>query len=168
MLSHSPPLCLYIHRKNQCMKSLHECIPCHWLHAMLQYQFSLDCDWLQPYIPHSLTHAALILADHVDFWEEDAFRLPNGLYRQRYLTEFLKGGCAANQKMKPRFRELLKEYVALAENNGTVRPRPGDQPFQITRRHSVQIAVADVRMWLDSESVIGPHLFAGQKRLRNC
>jgi hypothetical protein len=134
---------------------------------MLRYQFSLECNWLQPYIPHSLTHAAIILADHIDFWEEEAFRSTEGLYRPRELTDFIQSGCAADKRLKPRFKELLEEYIDLAtSSSGNIRPRPGDQPFQITRRHNVQIAIADVRMWLDSQGYFHEFPAVGQKRPR--
>ena len=128
--------------------------------------FSFERDWLQPYIPHSLTHAASILADHVDFWEEETFRSTDGWYRPRLLTTFLNDGLAADKKMETRFRELLEEYIALATSKGTVRARPGDQSFQITRRHSVQIAIADVRLWLDVRRMPTPGL-VGRKRARD-
>jgi hypothetical protein len=125
----------------------------------MQLQYSFERDWLQPYVPHSLSHAALILADHIDFWEEDQFRTPDGLYRPRQLSDFISNGHAANRTREVQFRALLQEYISLATESCTVQTRPSDLPFHITRRHNVQIAIADARMWLEvnghSTAVVG-------------
>ena len=73
----------------------------------MHYRFSMDCDWLQPYLPHSLTHAAAIIADHVDFWEEETFKTPDGLYRPRHLSDFISNGFAADKGKKIHFKGQL-------------------------------------------------------------
>ena len=125
----------------------------------------LEPAWLQQYIPHSMAHAAHVLADHVDFWEEETFRSADGYYRPRHLSAFLDNGQAADKRLETRFKELLEEYIALATSKGTVRSRPGDQPFQISRRHSVLIAIADLRTWLDVRN-FPVAAEVGQKRVR--
>lgn len=114
----------------------------------MHYQYSLDSDWLQPYLPHSLTHSASIIADHVDFWEEDKYRTPDGLYRPRYLSDFINNGHVADKRKKDDFVNLLEEYISLAMT--TLRPSPGEEPFHITRRLNVHIAISDARMWIDA------------------
>ena len=128
----------------------------------MHYRFSMDCDWLQPYLPHSLTHAAAIIADHVDFWEEETFKTPDGLYRPRHLSDFISNGFAADKGKKIHFKGLLEEYISLASK--TMRSTPGEQPFHITRRLNVNIAIADARMWLDELSPVD--IAVGSKRPR--
>ena len=111
-----------------------------------------DSWWLQPYVPHSLTQAALILADHVDFWEEEAFR-NDGWYRPRELTDFIATGSAADVRLKHRFRQLLEQYMELALQSNTV-SHTADQDFHAVRRCNVQIAISNIRMWLDSEGMV--------------
>ena len=129
----------------------------------MHYRFALDHDWLQPYLPHSLTHSAAIIADHVDFWEEERFKTPDGFYRPRILSDFISNGFAADTGKKFHFKSLLEEYISLASE--TLRPAPGEQPFHITRRLNVNIAIADARMWLDELSPVD--VAVGSKRPRD-
>jgi len=130
--------------------------------ASMHYRFSMDRDWLQPYLPHSLSHAAAIIADHVDYWEEEQFKTKEGLYRPRYLSDFISNGFAADTGKKFHFKSLLEEYISLASE--TLRPTPGEDAFHITRRLNVHIAIADARMWLDELSPVD--VAVGSKRPR--
>ena len=117
---------------------------------------------MQPYLPHSLTHSAAIIADHVDFWEEEKFKTPDGYYRPRHLSDFISNGFAADTGKKFHFKSLLEEYISLASS--TLHPTPGEDPLHITRRLNVHVAIADARMWLDELSPVD--IAVGSKRPR--
>ena len=129
-----------------------------------------ETPWLQPYIPHSINHSAYILADHVDFWEEDTFRDPEtGWYRPRELTAFLENGSAADRRLKPRFRQLLEVYMELALQSfdHSAGDRFTEIPgFHDARRCNVQIAVTNIRNWFLEDADTDEEARPGRKRQR--
>ncbi len=70
--------------------------------------------WLKPYLHRDVTDACRLLAEYVDFVDEDAFRLPCGAWRARELTEFIEAGFIADRAREPRLREIVHAYVDLA------------------------------------------------------
>ncbi len=102
---------------------------------------SEDCDarWLRPYVPFSVLRAADVLADHVDFWEEEAFRV-HGRWRKRELTDFIRAGLTADKRMDDRFRQLLSEYVELSLQ---CPPKNDDE----ARQTAVRVAILEARRW---------------------
>jgi hypothetical protein len=132
-----------------------------------QNQHFIQNWWLQPYIPHSINHSAYILADHVDFWEEETFRDPNGWYRPRELTTFLENGSAADKRLKPRFRELLELYIELAQRSFASSDPFTDIPgFHDARRCNVQIAITNIRNWFLEDADTDEEVRPGRKRPR--
>jgi hypothetical protein len=83
--------------------------------------------------------AADVLADHVDFWEEEAFRV-NGKYRERLLTDFIRSGDSADREKQTQFKQLLTEYVELSTK------KKGDA----TRQKALNVAVVEIKKWLRS------------------
>jgi hypothetical protein len=69
--------------------------------------------WLSPYLPAHVTAACKIIAEHVDFLEEDAYRLPDGAWRTRELTLFIDAGSIADRGLEQRLRDLLHAYLLL-------------------------------------------------------
>ena len=132
------------------------------------FESSVQHWWLQPYIPHSINHSAYILADHVDFWEEDTFRSSDGWYRPRELTTFLENGSAADRRMKPRFRQLLETYMDLAVQSFTLGSDAfvGISGFQDTRRCNVHIAITNIRNWFLEDDDTDEEARPGRKRQR--
>lgn len=72
-------------------------------------------NWLKPYLRADVSDACRVLAEHVDFVDEDAFRLPCGAWRVRELTLFIEAGLMADRSKEHRLRELVAAYVALAQ-----------------------------------------------------
>jgi hypothetical protein len=97
-----------------------------------------DAQWLSPYAPIPVLRAADVLADHVDFWEEEAFRV-RGQWRKRELTDFIRSGMTADRKMGDRFKRLLLEYVELSLQH----PPKHDR----VRQKALSVAVTEARRW---------------------
>ena len=95
--------------------------------------------WLKPYLPAALTQAFRVLAHHVDFAEEEAFRLPDGRWRSRDLTRFIEAGSLADSEKEPLLREIVAEYVDLVH-----KVKEEDMAEQ---KHVVD-AISTVRSWL--------------------
>ena len=95
--------------------------------------------WLKPYVPTPVLRAADVLADHVDFWEEEAFRV-NGAWRERQLTDFIRRGGAADETQSARFKQLLMEYTELSARHP---PSKGER----ARQRALAVAVAEVKRW---------------------
>jgi len=100
--------------------------------------------WLKPYLPAALTQAFRVLAHHVDFVEEEAFRLPDGRWRSRDLTRFIEAGSLADSEKEPLLREIVAEYVDLVK---TREERPESQ--------HVADAISAVRPWLRGHGTPG-------------
>ena len=98
--------------------------------------------WLKPYVPIPVLRAADVLADHVDFWEEEAFRV-NGAWRERQLTDFIRRGGAADETQCVRFKQLLLEYTELSARHP---PSKGER----ARQRALAVAVAEVKRWMRS------------------
>jgi hypothetical protein len=132
-----------------------------------EMMFADGSAWLQPYVPHSLSHSASILADFVDFWEEERFRQPNGFYRPRDLTTFLENGNAADRRLKPRFKQLLLEYMHLITSHPTSSTDwPAEYSGFFAERHcNVQLAMSYIREWLAADGMDAAGV-AGRKRQR--
>ena len=96
--------------------------------------------WLVQYIPVSVLRATDVLADHVDFWEEEAFRV-NGQWRERELTEFIRSGRTADRGQCNRFRQLLAEYVEMSQR---CPPREESR----ARSRALGVAVTEVKKWM--------------------
>ena len=91
--------------------------------------------WLKPYVPASVLRAALVLADHVDFWEEETFCI-NGKWRERELTDFIRMGLTADGAQKQRFRQLLLVYVEMSTRAGAIKEK------------ELRVAVCEIRRWV--------------------
>jgi len=91
-------------------------------------------------IPPAVIDAAAVLADHVDYWEEDTFgaRL---LFTPRRLTALMLDDGPLDFTS---FRALAAEYAGLA--GGAVDREDG--PFHRDRRAGVREAVREVERWL--------------------
>jgi hypothetical protein len=100
----------------------------------------MDTPWLKPYAPVHILRAADVFADHVDFWEEEAFRV-RGQWRKRELTDFIRAGLVADKSQCHRFKQLLVEYIELSLHH----PPPKSQ---MARRKALEVAMVDVRKWL--------------------
>ena len=99
--------------------------------------------WLKPYIPTPVLRAADVLADHVDFWEEEAFRVSaTGKWRVRELTNFIRAGYAADKGQLPRFKQLLTEYIDLS-----MQQSPSKEEAEV-RKKSLSVAIAEIKKWL--------------------
>ena len=99
--------------------------------------------WLKHYAPISVLRAADVLADHVDFWEEEAFKArETGKWRERELTEFIRSGASADAGRSQRFKQLLAEYIVLS----ALHPPKGDG----ARIKALEIAVVEIGRWLGS------------------
>jgi hypothetical protein len=98
-----------------------------------------DAQWLKPYAPIPVLRAADVLADHVDFWEEEAFRV-HGQWRKRELTDFIRLGLTADRGVSDRFKRLLSEYVELSSQH----PPKNDK----ARQKALCVAVTEARRWL--------------------
>ena len=99
--------------------------------------------WLKPFIPIPVLRAADVLADHVDFWEEEAFRVSEtGRWRERKLTEFIRAGYAADKSRLLRFRQLLTEYIELGVKCSPSKDEAG------TRKKALDVAIAEIKSWL--------------------
>lgn len=90
--------------------------------------------WFRQYAPKSVLAAARTLADHVDFWEEEAFRSVDGGWRPRELTAFIEGYGTADPSQEQRFRNILQTYVKLASRTRS------------TKR--VESAIVQIKGWL--------------------
>ena len=98
--------------------------------------------WLKHYAPITVLRAADVLADHVDFWEEESFRSPDTkLWRNRELTNFIRSNATADRDQSPRFRQLLVEYIEMSSRH----PPPKEHR---ARRKALGVAVVEVRRWL--------------------
>jgi hypothetical protein len=93
--------------------------------------------WLKQYVPISVLCAIDVLADHVDFWEEEAFRV-NGKWRERTLTNFIRAGYTSDRGQWQLFRRLLIDYIDLSSH----------QPAKDDRVKQLDTAVAEVKHWL--------------------
>jgi hypothetical protein len=100
---------------------------------------SLSAQWLQPYAPTKLLRSVDILADHVDFWEEERFCV-HGKWRDRELTEFIRSGMTADRTQCIRFKQLLSEYIEMALRH------PSNECK--VRKKAMEVAVAEIRRWL--------------------
>ena len=96
--------------------------------------------WLRHYLPTPVLRAAEVLADHVDFWEEEAFRV-NGRWRRRELTEFIRAGLLADRAQSVRLRRLLAEYVEMS-----VMHWPTE--VEEERKRALNAAVMEARRWV--------------------
>ena len=98
--------------------------------------------WLKHYAPITVLRAADVLADHVDFWEEESFRSPDTkLWRNRELTNFIRSNATADRDQSPRFRQLLVEYIEMSSRH----PPPKEHR---ARRKALGVAVVEIRRWL--------------------
>ena len=88
--------------------------------------------WLRPYLPAHVAEACKIIAEHVDFLEEDTYRLPDGKWRSRELTLFIEAGSVADREQEKKLRDILHLYLSLIDKR---RRLPAD-------------ATAVVRRWL--------------------
>ena len=99
--------------------------------------------WLKPYIPVPVLRAADVLADHVDFWEEEAFRVSEtGKWRDRELTNFIRSGYTADRNRLPRFKQLLAEYIELSMQHSPSKVEA--EP----RKKALSVAMAEIKKWL--------------------
>ena len=94
--------------------------------------------WLKPYIPIPVLRAADVLADHVDFWEEEAFRV-QGRWRARELTEFIRSGMTADRAQCDQFKQLLAEYIDMSQRS---------PPKEKARAKALGVAVTEVKKWI--------------------
>jgi hypothetical protein len=99
--------------------------------------------WLQHYLPIPVLRAADVLADHADFWEEEALRGANGQWRERTLTQFIRSGLTADRRQCARFKQLLAEYVELSMQHP-----PKEEGGHTARARALGLAVAEARRWL--------------------
>ena len=99
--------------------------------------------WLKPFIPIPVLRAADVLADHVDFWEEEAFRVSEtGRWRERKLTEFIRAGYAADKSRLSLFKQLLTEYIELCVKCSPSKDEAG------ARKKALDVAIAEIKSWL--------------------
>ncbi len=94
---------------------------------------------LKPYAPVEVLRAADVLADHVDFWEEEKFRV-HGKWRDRVLTDFFRSGMTADKSQCITFKQLLSEYIEMS-----LRHPPKDCR---ARQKALGVAVAEIKRWL--------------------
>ena len=102
--------------------------------------------WLRPYAPTPVLRAAEVLADHVDFWEEEAFRV-DGRWRERELTEFIRRGSDSDRTQSHRFKQLLVDYIEMSGRH----PPKDEESHSRARRRMLSTAVVEVRKWLRVE-----------------
>ena len=95
--------------------------------------------WLKHYAPMAVLRAADVLADHVDFWEEENFRT-NGRWRNRELTEFIRSGMTADKGQCDQFKKLLLEYIEMSACHPPKNCK--------ARERALKVAVAEVRRWM--------------------
>ena len=86
--------------------------------------------WLKPYLPAHVTRACKIIAEHVDYLEEEAYRLPDGRWRTRELTLFIEAGSMADKGQEQRLRDILRVYLSLIDRK---RRLPADATVVIRR-----------------------------------
>ena len=99
--------------------------------------------WLKPFIPIPVLRAADVLADHVDFWEEEAFRVSEtGRWRERKLTEFIRAGYAADKSRLLRFMQLLTEYIDLSALCDPSKEEAS------ARKKALNVATSEIKKWL--------------------
>ena len=96
--------------------------------------------WLKPYLPDAVANACRVLADHVDFVEEEAFRLPDGRWRIRELTLFIEMGSLADAAQEQKLREILQVYTDLVVSAKTKE--------EIAEIKKLSEALATTRSWL--------------------
>lgn len=72
--------------------------------------------WLRPYLHPNIMDACKILAEHVDYLEEEAFRLSDGRWRPRKLTLFIEAGCMADRSKEAQLKQIVREYMELVES----------------------------------------------------
>ena len=117
--------------------------------------------WYRPIAPRTVVDAAWVLAEHVDYWEEDTIAAP---WPRCTLSAFMGGWGFADESKETQFRNLLEEYVTLSINTNTVRSRHSDNEFHSRRRQSVRDAIGEIKRWVgDGEQ---PLPRAGTKRMR--
>ena len=98
--------------------------------------------WLKHYAPLTVLRAADVLADHVDFWEEESFRSKDTkTWRDRELTNFIRTNATADINQSVRFRQLLAEYLDMSAKH----PPPKEDR---ARRKALGVAVVEIRRWL--------------------
>jgi hypothetical protein len=103
----------------------------------------------------------MVLAEHVDFWEEDAIR---SSWQARELTEFMSTCGFADADREPEFRAILAAYVLLSVDSNTIRSRTTDDGFHSGRRETVRDAIYEIKRWIGNDA--GPLPRAGLKRVR--
>ena len=118
--------------------------------------------WHHRYAPTVVFDAAVTLADHVDYWEEDCSCDANTLWRERELTSFIHAGAYADPTKQSRFRQLLAQYVELSV--ASARSQPQDSLFHSNRRAAVREAIVEIKRWLGERSEQAPDV--GVKRGR--
>ena len=100
--------------------------------------------WLKPYIPVQVLRAVDVLADHVDCWEEEAFRV-QGKWRDRELTEFIRSGMTADRAQCSRLKQLLAEYIEMSQHC---------PPNERARSKALGVAVTEVKRWMRVSEVV--------------
>ena len=117
--------------------------------------------WYKPIAPRTIIDAACVLAEHVDYWEEDVI---GTIWPHRALSAFMDTCGFADASRETEFRDLLLQYATLSVDANTIRSRPADDEFHSRRRGSVREAIAEIKRWVGDDA--GPLPRAGAKRAR--
>ena len=115
--------------------------------------------WYRPIAPRTVLDAAWVLAEHVDFWEEDVIHTG---WPHRALTAFMDACGFADPGKETEFRDLLLQYATLSIDANTIRSRHTDDAFSARRRELVRDAISEAKRWVGDDA--GPLPRTGTKR----